>query len=195
MQTKRAYSMLEVGIVLVLISILALIGFRMSDTVMRQSNLSAELMAIKGSIQTARGQAIANSLPVEFNFRNDRMYVVSDIDRDGTFGDKDEELIVGEALGAPVAFNYRGVRQTTVASGDVPAISHWSGHADDIDDFPAGRFYISPTGLVRADAGAPAQGAFYLLNSDGFAGAVYVSMLGDVKMAIREAGGGWEWID
>ncbi len=192
---KRAFSLIELAIVLLLIAILLVVGYRLSTSVLRQSNLTSELVALKGAIQQARGNAIANSVPVRVSFVNDTILAEADFDRDGSFGDRIEELVVGEDVGVGVVFNYRGVNHTTVASGDVGAISHWSGHADDIDDFPNGTFIVSPTGLIRSAAGNPIQGAYYLITDDQFAGALYVSTLGDVKMGIKEATGVWEWTD
>lgn len=192
---KRAFSMIEMVVVLALIAILLGIGYRLSTTVLRQSNVTTTLVTLKSSIQKARGFAIEKSVPVQFTFRNTQIYAVADLDRNGTFGDRFEELVIGEDIGAAVEMDYAGVNQVTVASGDVTAVSHWSGHANSLADFPAGTFIISPTGLIRSAGGAPLQGAYYLKTEDEFSGAIYVSSLGDIKTAIKEATGSWEWTD
>jgi len=191
----KAFSIIELVITLFILGLLAVIGIKLSTDVMRQTNVVSEMVAIKGSIQKARGEAIMSGVPVLFDYSGDEVLALADFDRDGTFGDRTEELVIGESTTDGLDFDFRGVEMVDSSDSALSQLDHWSGLLNGLSDFPNFEFVITPTGGIRQRDGAPAQGAIFIRNTDGFAAAVYVSALGDIKTAIKEDGGNWVWND
>ncbi|MCB1050767.1 MAG: type II secretion system protein [Acidobacteria bacterium] len=189
------FSLLEIAVVLAIITVISFAAIRSTQAVLRQTNVVSNLVAIKGSINKARAFALQNSVPVLFNCQNSRIYAVTDFDRDGIFGEENRDLVIGEALGTPVELTFSGVEMVSDSDSRLGTLDHWTGLVNGISGFPNDSFIVTPTGQVFSQAGAPTQGAFFVANKEEFCGAVFVTMLGELKMAIKEKDKNWTWSD
>lgn len=190
----KGFSLIELMVVVVIVAMLMVVGVTWALPVLKQNRVVSQLVSIKGSFQQARARAIERNAPVLFTYAGNQLHVMGDFGRDGTFPD----LVVGESSTQGILYDDSQVKQTnsTVAG----PLDHWSGLADlqAIPDFPGFHFIISPTGLIVDDAGHPIRGAFFLINDDDFRGALYISMLGDAKIALKQNGSSemlWTWND
>lgn len=194
---NQGFSLIELMVVVVIAALLMALGVTWALPVLQQNKVVRELVTLKGSFQQARARAIERNAPVQFTFTGNVLHVLADYDRDGSFGDTTAELVIGESLTQGVEMGDSKVHQTDSSIGP---LNHWSGLAEvqAIPDFPNDQFIITPTGLIVDSVGQPLRGAFFLVNDDGFRGALYVSMLGDVKTALKqnaETATPWVWND
>jgi prepilin-type N-terminal cleavage/methylation domain-containing protein len=195
---QRGFSLIELAVTLVIISILAFTSIKAAAPVVRETRLVSNLVAIKSSIIRARGRAIESSVRVLVECSNNEISAEADSDRNGTFGEVSEDVVIGEGLGNPVVLKFSGVEMVPDSDSRVaaPPLAHWTGLAGPIANFPSDRFVINATGQISIpDGGAPTQGAFFLVNKDGFAGAVFLTMMGEIRIAYRQKNGTWTWSD
>jgi len=194
---QKGFSLIELAVTLVIITILAFTSIKAATPVVRETRLVSNLVAIKSSIIRARGRAIESSVRVLVECTNNEISAVADSDRNGTFGEVSEDVVIGEGLGNPVAFKFGGVEMVPDSDSRVaPPLTHWTGLTGPIENFPSDRFVINATGQITVpDGGDPVQGAFFLVNKDEFAGAVFVTMMGEIRIAYKQKDGTWTWSD
>jgi Tfp pilus assembly major pilin PilA len=193
---QRAFSIIELVVVIGLIALVTLLSIRMSGDVLSKSNLVSQLASIKGMINQSKGFAMMHGVPVLFDYSNEQLSALADFDMDGSFGDSSKEIVIGTLSGSdidPVDLGFTGVNFKYTGT-----IDHWSGFQDSTANFAGNQFLISPLGHIRAVGGThnPVSGAIFLTTKEGFLGAIYISPLGDLKTAIKEpTEANWSWND
>ena len=200
LKKQRGFSLIELMVVIGLVAIVAALSVKISIDVFAKSNVVTQAVSIKGMINQAKGFAMANGVPVLFDYSGDQIRAMADFDQNGSFGDDGKEVVLGtwdsgsstvkgiELKFKRVSFNYTPLE----------LIKHKSNVQLASDNFVDDQFLISPLGNIKSPLGthAPVQGAIYIQNESGFLAAVYLSMLGDVKTAIKEPSETeWSWND
>jgi prepilin-type N-terminal cleavage/methylation domain-containing protein len=193
----KGMTLIEILVSVAIVVLLATGIIKIATDIIGQNQAVSEAYALKGMILKARGFALERGVPVLFQASSAGYLAQSDFDMDGTWGDQDDELVIGErgASGfAPVALSHNKVSFNPSPS----TFSHWSGLGSPIGPFPDDEFIVSPLGVIRANDGseAPTTGAFFLKTDKDFEAVLYLSALGDMKVGFREQGGTeWSWND
>ena len=196
LKKQRGFSLIELMVVIGLVAIVAALSVKISIDVFAKSNVVTQAVSIKGMINQAKGFAMANGVPVLFDYSGNEILALADFDFDGSFGDKKEEVVLG-TWDVPLKGVDLNFQRVSFKYSDVD-ITHWSGVQVPSENFVDSQFVISPLGHIKDPSGShgPVQGAIFVQNETGFLAAVYLSMLGDVKTAIKEpTETTWSWND
>ncbi|PIE02810.1 MAG: hypothetical protein CSA81_05690 [Acidobacteria bacterium] len=194
---KTAFSLVELMVAIAIVAIITLLSVRVAAGVLGRSNLTSELVSIKGMVNQAKGFALTHGVPVLFTYGATGITAEADFDHDGSYGDAKKETVIGtwDDTGAgavkPVDLDFDKVNFSYTET-----IDHWSGLLTGLTNFSNNKFVISPLGMIEGTAGSPTSGAIFLKTDDGFLGALYLSPLGDLKTAIKEpTEANWSWND
>jgi len=193
---QYGFSLIELMVVIVLVTVVAALSIRISREVLAKSDVVTQAVTLKGMINQAKGFAMMNGVPVLFEYGDGSIRAQADFDHDSSFGDDSREAVLGTWNGSgvtPIDLGFKRVKFNYTNT-----INHWSGFQDDTGNFLNDEFVITPLGHIKSPTGShgPLQGAMFLENEDGFLAAVYLSPLGDIKTAIKEsASSDWSWND
>lgn len=201
---RKAYTLVEIMIVVTIISILAVISYRSSTGVMRKSTLVGQAVGIKGSILKARARAIEKTVQVKVDLTDGNFLALADLDRGGFFGqngmglDDINELVVGNSVTEGIDFEAKKVdvipvNDSDLGSGSIPhpsgAYSIDPAMASGYSTFPNDEFLVLPSGIIvsPANTSTPISGTIFMKTSDGeMLALIHVSALGEVKVAVKQ---------
>ena len=214
MNRKRAFTLTEILVVIVILSILSAGTYLSMRPMLLRSSVTSEMVKFKGMINRARAAAMENSAPVRVDLAGGRLLALVDLDRGGDFGaDVDgnadiNELVVGEALDTGAGLSRSGKSAVFVQAGDsdlgTDPIPHPSGAYDvepanlmGFSTFENDQFIVTPRGLVLSALPpyTPVRGTFFIKSTDGFLlTLIHVTGTGEVKTATKHRNEGtWVW--
>ncbi|CAM2068915.1 hypothetical protein SCOR_26340 [Sulfidibacter corallicola] len=197
------YSLIELMVVVVIITLFAAIGLRLTTSVLRSNQIINQSRLFKSTFAIAKARAIEHSAPVRVTVGNDRsILVVWDTSRTGLFPAGQESLILGFDVTTGNPSPYRNV----VLSPEINDLPHYTGIAGlTVEEFPNNEFIILPDGRILSGTPLQTTSGTFFLASDSFAidgrpeyqAAVHITAKGEVKMAFRDghSGGEWNWIE
>lgn len=192
----RGLTLVELSVTMALVAILALIGVRSGTKVLREARLTNQLVSLKGAFQQARGRAIQDRVNVLFSFTDDGLLLaIADSNRNKLFNDADDEMILGEGDFQPIDMDSAGVETVADDASGRPVLDHASQLKSDLRNFPNDQFVITYEGLVKDTLGDFVDGTFFVHTRDGLYGAVYISPMGEARIAYTDYQGNWTWSD
>ena len=193
----RGISLLEILVAIAILILVAAVAAQSTGTTLRRQQMINHLRWYKATIVRARSRAIETTSPVRFQrtLSTNHVQAVLDTERTGDFS-VTQTVVDGDSP-------YEHVQSVTFGDSGLPALPHWTGLASQgsVSEFPNDRFVILPDG--RVFGGNPATNRsgtfFFKTDNDDMFGAVHVTAMGEIKMAIfyegQEDSNDWDWTE
>ena len=206
---KNGFTLVELMVVVVIISTLAVIGFSRGRQILVRSALVSDAVRMKNIILNAKLRASEWTAPVMVRFEADEsLLILIDRDRNGIYGefgggDNNEELVHGIDVNTGRVFSNRNVQLARNNDEHIilPA-EHPSGVYSVIAEngvyttFIGDAFRITPSGMLRNELDdRPAKGAIFLKTEGGeMTAMIHITELGEIRVAIRsDSDTEWVW--